>query len=56
MNIPPSEANRLSLYGYEEILYHWNEAHSLDDDGDTPDPERVMAILEKANADERLIH
>jgi hypothetical protein len=56
MNIPPSDADRLSLYEYEEILYHWNVAHSLDDDSDAPDAEMAMAIIEKANRDERLTH
>jgi hypothetical protein len=56
MNIPPSEADRFSLYEYEELLHHWNEAHSLDDDADAPDPEMAMAIIDKINMDERLIH
>jgi hypothetical protein len=56
MNIPPSEAALMSLYEYEEILYHWNEAHRMDDDADAPDPQIAMAILEKANSDPRLIH
>lgn len=55
MNIPLSEARRLDLHTYEGVLYHWNEAHSTGDD-DAPDPEVVMPLLDRINADPRLTH
>lgn len=54
MNIAPSEANKLSLWEYEAILWHWNDAHSIKDDLEAPDPEAAMALLEKINSDPRL--
>lgn len=57
MNIPPSEADRFSLYEYEELLYHWNEAHSLDDAGPAPpQPDRARKLLDGINANPLLIH
>jgi hypothetical protein len=56
MNIPPSEAEHMSLYDYEAMLWNWNEAHRSGDDIDPPDPETTMARLEKINADPRLTH
>lgn len=55
MNIPPSEAKALSLWEYESLLYHWNEAHGGSDD-DAPDPEVAIPLLERINADKRLTH
>lgn len=55
MHIPPSEADRLSLWKYEALLFNWNEAHSRDDI-EAPDPEVAMRVLELANADPRLTH
>lgn len=52
MNIPPSEANRLSFYDYEMLLWNWNDAH--DQDSDAPDPEQTIKRLAKINADPRL--
>lgn len=56
MNVPPSEARGLSLWEYEALLFHWNEAHSTSDDPGPPDPEVVMPLLDRINADPRLIH
>jgi hypothetical protein len=56
MNVPPSEANKLSLWEYEALLHHWNEAHDADPDVDAPDPAVVIPMLERINADPRLIH
>jgi hypothetical protein len=53
MNIPPSEAARLSLPDYEDILFHWNEANKTGE-VDAPDPEVVMPMIERINADPRL--
>lgn len=56
MGMALAEADGLSLHDYEEILHHWNEAHDTSGEVDAPDPEIAMAIIEKANRDERLIH
>lgn len=56
MGLSLAETDALSLHDYEELLHNWNEAHALDGEPDPPDPEMAMAILEKANRDERLIH
>jgi hypothetical protein len=56
MNIPPSEAARLSLGEYEGLVWHWNEAHRSGDEIDAPDPEIAMAILERANMNPALTH
>lgn len=49
MNIPPSEADRLSYYEYHELVYHWN-----DDGEDVPDIDRTMKLIDVAKADPRL--
>lgn len=54
MNVPGDEAKAMSLEEYEGRLWHWNEAHNLDDDVEAPDPAFVMPMLEKMAADPRL--
>jgi hypothetical protein len=44
MNIPPDQAKDMSLQEYEARLFHWNEAHDFNGDGDTPDPEVVRPL------------
>lgn len=45
----------MTLYEYEERLWHWNEAHESDEDKiDLPDPEVTMRLIDRANADKRL--
>jgi hypothetical protein len=56
MNIPPDQAKDMSLQEYEARLFHWNEAHDFNGDGDAPDPEVVMPLLDRINADPRLTH
>lgn len=56
MNIPPSEADRLDLPTYETVLQHWNEAHDMGNDAEAPDAETTMVLLDKINADPRLIN
>lgn len=53
MNVPPSDARSLSLWEYEAMLHHWNEAHR-GGEVQAPDPDIAMPILERANADPRL--
>jgi hypothetical protein len=53
MNIPPSEANRLSMHDYESILWNWNDAQKAGDI-EAPDPDVAMAMIDKINADPRL--
>lgn len=52
MNIPRDVAEQLSLYDYEEQLYHWNEAHKTD--VDPPDAETTQRRLDAINRDPRL--
>lgn len=54
MNVPPSEARALSYYDYQALLWNWNDAHKVGDEGDLPDAETTMALLDKINADPRL--
>jgi hypothetical protein len=56
MNVPPSEAAKLSLHDYEAMLWNWNEAHRGKDDIEPPDPVLTMERLAKINADRRLTH
>lgn len=51
-----NQVESMSLYEYEERLFHWNEAHDTDADVAAPDPEIAAAILERINADPRLTH
>ncbi len=53
MGVPPSDAGRLSLWEYQGMLWHWNEAHKTDDAPDAappPDADRVRANLAAINA------
>jgi hypothetical protein len=54
MGITKSDADRLSLWEYEAILWNHNEAHRSPDDIDPPDPVAATALLEKLNNDPRL--
>lgn len=56
MNVPPEEVRHMSLWEYEALLFHWNEAHSLDGGPDAPDPEVAMRILKRANDTPALVH
>lgn len=56
MNIPPEQAERMSLYDYEALLWNHNEIHRSPDDIDPPDPELTAERLAKINADPRLTH
>lgn len=51
-----NQVEAMSLYEYEERLFHWNEAHALDGDVDAPDPEIAMAILEKIRANPAMVN
>lgn len=53
MNIPPSEAGRLSLHAYEGMLHHWNAAHATGDDIKAPDAAKAQAMMDRINADPR---
>lgn len=46
MNIPPSEVDALSLWKYEALLYHWNEAHNPDAEPDIVDPEVTQRLID----------
>lgn len=56
MGIGPGDARELSLWDYEALLYHWNDAHQSGDDVEAPDPARALAMLDRINADPRLTH
>jgi len=39
MNIPPSEAKRLTWWEYQGLLWNWNDRHSTEEEQpDPPDP------------------
>lgn len=46
MNIPPSEADALSLWKYQALIHNWN------DDGDVkaPDHEHTQKMVDRLNA------
>jgi hypothetical protein len=50
MNIPPSEAERLSLHDYEGILWNWNDGEGGDE---VPDRDTTMLLIDRINADPR---
>lgn len=54
MNIPRDVAEQLSLYEYEETLWHWNEAHRSPDEVEPPEAEKTQRLLDRINADPRL--
>lgn len=54
MNIPPSEAKRLTLWEYQALLHNWNRAHSTGDDIKAPDPERTQRMIDRINANPAL--
>lgn len=43
----------MSLYEYEAVLWHHNEAHRGPGDVEPPDPEVATALVEKLNNDPR---
>lgn len=54
MNIPPAEAERLTLAEYQGLLWHWNDMHTPESDKakDAPaklDPDMVRRSLAMAN-------
>ena len=51
MNIPPGEAAKMSLWDYEALLWHWNEAHGGDDDIEPPDPHVTQRLIDRINSD-----
>lgn len=54
MGISKSDAEGLTLWEYEGILYHHNEAHRSSDDIEPPDPDVAMPLLDRINSDPRL--
>lgn len=56
MGIQPSEYGRFSLHEYEELLYHWNEAHETDSSPGPSDPERARRVIDSINANPLLTH
>lgn len=56
MNIPPGDVQTMSLWEYEALLYHWNEAHGGSESGDPPDAKTAMKVLDLINANPALTH
>lgn len=58
MNIPPGEADRLSLLDYEELLWNWNEMHERDEESDSEpfDRERARLMVDMVKANPLLTH
>lgn len=52
MNIAPSEAKALTLWEYDSLLHHWNEAHSTE--VQPPDHAKTQALIDKINLDPKL--
>lgn len=52
MNVPTGDARKLSMWEYEALLHHWNEAH--DTDVKPPDHEMTQKLIERINLDPRL--
>jgi 16S rRNA G527 N7-methylase RsmG len=55
MGVSPSEADRFSLHDYEELLYHWNEAHDTSPAA-APQPERARKLIDSINANPILVN
>lgn len=53
MNIGPGDARTLSLWEYEALLHHWNEAHGSSD-VKPPDHEMTQRLIDQINSDPRL--
>jgi hypothetical protein len=53
MNIPPTEADHMSLYRYESLVWNWNDAHEVDDLG-APDPELTQKLIDRINANPQM--
>ena len=52
MGAPPSEAKALSLWEYEALIFHWNDAHSTGEDHDPPANRDLMEkLIDRINAD-----
>jgi hypothetical protein len=56
MGVSPSEADRFSLHDYEELLYHWNEAHDTGASAAAPQPERARKLIDSINANPILVN
>lgn len=54
MGIPPSEAKALSLWEYEAILHHWNEAHGTGEI-EIVDPEITQRHIDRLLAHPELL-
>lgn len=55
MNVPPSEAGRLSLWEYEAMLYNWNKVHNPDEVADVPHPDIMQAKIDALKAKPELL-
>jgi hypothetical protein len=55
MGVSPCEADRFSLHDYEELLYHWNEAHDTSPAA-APQPERARKLIDSINANPILVN
>jgi hypothetical protein len=51
-----SRIDTMSLWEYEALLYHWNEAHDTSGEVDAPDPEVAQRVLDMINANPLLTH
>lgn len=52
MNVSLADARGMSLWDYEALLYHWNEAHSTD--VAAPDHDKTQRLIDKINTDPKL--
>lgn len=55
MNIPPSEAKALSLWEYEAILHHWNQAQGGEEDIEIVDPAITQQMIDRLKANPAML-
>jgi len=57
MGIGPVEASNLTLSDYQAVLFHWERAHSAEEELEAPDPEFVKTRQAKLAAEGvRILH
>ena len=50
MNIPPSEAKRLTLYEYQALLHNWQAAHETEETIEPPSIEETEERMRRLEA------
>lgn len=50
MGVSDADARAMSLHDYEMRLWHWNEIHGSDRDGEITDPAITQKIIDELNS------